>query len=71
MSTTKDFEVALNYSANSESRLLFKVSTNGFMEQGADVQYLSAFPAEAEFLYPPLTQLEIATTTLPDGAKPS
>lgn len=57
MSTTKDFEVALNYSANSESRLLFKVSTNGFMEQGADVQYLSAFPAEAEFLYPPLTYL--------------
>ena len=27
------------------------------MDRGADLSYLSAFPAEAEFLYPPLTFL--------------
>ena len=28
------------------------------MQRGADLQYLSAFPAEAELLYPPLTFLQ-------------
>ena len=28
------------------------------MSMGADVQWLSAFPDEAEFLYPPLTYLK-------------
>ena len=28
-----------------------------FMERGADLTYLSAFPEEAEVLYPPLTFL--------------
>ena len=27
------------------------------MDRGADLQYLSAFPAEAEVLFPPLTFL--------------
>ena len=58
MSTTRDFHVALRYSAGVRTRLLFKVATDGFMERGADVQYLSTFPAEAEFLYPPLTYLK-------------
>ena len=57
MSTTSDFAVALHYSAGSQTRLLFKVTTAGFMERGASVQYLSAFPAEAESLFPPLTYL--------------
>ena len=29
----------------------------GQMERGASIEYLSAFPAEAEFLYPPLSYL--------------
>ena len=43
--------------ANAEKRLLFKVATRSFMDQGDDLQYLSAFPGEREVLYPPLTHL--------------
>ena len=57
MSTSSDLSVALAYSNKSEKRLLFKVATNGFIERGADLRFLSAFPNEAEFLYPPLTYL--------------
>ena len=28
------------------------------MDRGADLTYLSCFPAEAEYLYPPLTYLQ-------------
>ena len=58
MSTSSDLSVALAYSNKSEKRLLFKVATNGFIERGADLRFLSAFPNEAEFLYPPLTYLQ-------------
>jgi hypothetical protein len=51
-------QVALNYSDGAEARLLFKLTTNSFLERGADLQFLSAFPGEVEFLYPPLTFLD-------------
>jgi len=57
MSTTSDLEVAVQYSSAAQS-LLFKVKTDSFMQRGASIQYLSAFPHEAEFLYPPLTFLK-------------
>jgi hypothetical protein len=57
MSTSSDLSVALAYSNKSEKRLLFKVATHGFIDRGADLRFLSAFPNEAEFLYPPLTYL--------------
>ena len=57
MSTTTDLKVAVEYSM-SESSLLFKIKTKSFMQRGADLQYLSAFPAEKELLYPPLTFLQ-------------
>ena len=63
MSTSSDFHVALRYSSGAETRLLFKILTNGFMERGASLQFLSAFPGEREFLYAPLTFLQ------PTGAK--
>lgn len=47
MSTTTDLEVAVAYSI-SPSSLLFKFKTTSFMQRGADLQYLSAFPAERE-----------------------
>ena len=31
---------------------------DNFMQYGADLQWLSAFPVEAEVLYPPLTYLQ-------------
>ena len=57
MSTSADLNVALRYSNKSEKRLLFKVVTRGFIDRGADLRFLSAFPDEAEFLYSPLTYL--------------
>ena len=58
LSTSADVDVALGYSNLAEERLIFKVVTSSFMERGADLQYLSAFPQEAECLYPPLTYLQ-------------
>jgi hypothetical protein len=56
MSTTSDLAVALRY-CRSRAPLLFKIRTTSFMERGADLSFLSAFPGEAEMLYPPLTYL--------------
>lgn len=57
MSTTTDPKVAIGYALGQNS-LLFKVRTDGFMDCGADVDFLSAFPNEKEVLYPPLTYLK-------------
>jgi hypothetical protein len=54
MSTTTDLRVAVRYSLSRHSLLLKIVSPN-FMSLGAELQWLSAFPGEAEVLYPPLT----------------
>ena len=56
MSTTRELEVAVRYSASACSVLL-KLETDSFRERGADLSFLSAFPGEAEVLYPPLTHL--------------
>ena len=58
MSTSSDLSVALRYSDRAASRLLFKVLTHSFIERGADLRFLSAFPDEVEYLYPPLTFLQ-------------
>jgi hypothetical protein len=57
MSTTRDLDVAVRYCLSSHS-LIFKLDVQNFMTMGADVQWLSAFPDEAEILYPPLTYLK-------------
>ena len=57
MSTTSELSVAVRYCLSKNS-LLFKIVSSGFMTMGADVQWLSAFPSEAEILYPPLTYLK-------------
>ena len=53
MSTTPSLEVAVRYGL-SASTLLFRLSTESFMDRGADLTYLSAFPDEVETLYSPL-----------------
>ena len=58
MSTSDDVQVALNYSKENKNRVIFKIVTHGFMEQGAPIRWLSAFPGESEYLYPPLTYLK-------------
>ena len=57
MSTTLDLRVAVSYCISSQA-LLFKIVTPDFMAMGADVRWLSAFPAEKEILYPPCTYLK-------------
>jgi serine/threonine protein kinase len=60
MSTTTDIGVALQYAVKKDSRsaLLFRFVTRNNLERGADVQWLSMFPGEAETLFPPLTFLQ-------------
>ena len=57
MSTTSDMAVAVRYGLSAGS-LLFLLKVDNFMQYGADLQWLSAFPTEAEVLYPPLTYLQ-------------
>ena len=44
--------------ATSRAPLLLKLRTESFMERGADLSWVSAFPDEVESLFPPLTYLK-------------
>ena len=63
LSTTSSLEVALSYGA-ATSTTLMRLSTTSFIQRGADLSYLSAFPQEQECLYPPLTYLQPAGAPL-------
>jgi len=58
MSTTSNLDIAIKYSRGRGEALIFKLNIESFMSLGADLTYLSAFPHEREFLYPPLTFLQ-------------
>jgi len=58
MSTTQNLEIALQYSACRGDAVLFCLHMSNFMTRGADISFLSAFPAEREILFPPLTYLK-------------
>jgi hypothetical protein len=64
MSTTTDVSVAISYAVKKDTRsaLLFRFVTRNNLERGADVQWLSMFPGEAETLFPPLTFLQRTRT---------
>jgi len=57
MSTSMDKNVVAGY-ARSEMPLIFKIEVKSHLEMGADISFLSLFPQEKEFLYPPLTYLK-------------
>ena len=71
MSTTTSLKVAMEYCA-SKSALILRLNTSSFMERGADISFLSAFPTEKEVLYPPLTFMRATgakqTVTVGDGS---
>ena len=46
----------MEYSASKDA-LILRLNTSSFMERGADISFLSAFPLTNEVLYPPLTFL--------------
>ena len=58
MSTTSDLAVAVSYGLSCGS-LLFKIVARNIVQQGVNLQWLSAFPTEAEFCFPPLTYVSI------------
>ena len=57
MSTTTSLAIAAQYSRSANS-LLFKIKVTNALQYGADLQWLSAFPAEGEVCFPPLTYLQ-------------
>jgi hypothetical protein len=57
VSTTANQKVAVQTSAASSLPLVFKVVAKNRMARGADISFLSVYPQEEEFLYPPLTYL--------------
>lgn len=57
MSTTTDFRVAVKYGI-SDNSLLFKIKVSNFLQYGANLQWVSAFPGENEVCFPPLTYLQ-------------
>jgi len=61
MSTTTSLEVAIRYSISRTGApaVLLRSLATSFMQRGADLSFLSAFPSEAEVLFPPLTFLEV------------
>ena len=56
MSATHNADIAVQYSA-SQCATILRILTKDFTQRGADIAFLSAFPAEQESLYPPLTFL--------------
>ena len=62
MSTTSDLKIAIEYggglSSTGSHSVLLRVRTTGFMNFGAQLKWLSAFPFEEELLYPPITFLK-------------
>jgi len=52
-----DLEWAVHYGLGPSS-LLFALNVDNSMQMGADVQWISVFPAEAEVVFPPLTYLQ-------------
>jgi len=58
MSTTEDIKIAIQYGATGLQAILLRVRTTGFMNLGAELKWLSAFPFEEELLYPPATYLK-------------
>jgi hypothetical protein len=62
MSTTSDLRIAMEYSASPRAVLL-RLHTEDFMTRGPDISFLSAFPEENEYLFPPLTYLSPTGTT--------
>jgi hypothetical protein len=57
MSSTTNIETAVAYGISKQS-LIFKILTRNNLQRGADLEWLSAFPTEAEILFPPLTYLQ-------------
>ena len=54
----------MEYSASKDA-LILRLNTSSFMERGADISFLSAFPTEKEVLYAPTLHPSLYPYTLP------
>mmetsp|Transcript_54252 Transcript_54252/g.129264 ORF Transcript_54252/g.129264 Transcript_54252/m.129264 type:complete len:550 (+) Transcript_54252:228-1877(+) len=57
MSTTLCLETAMEFSSG-DGAVLLRLRTKDSLTRGVDISFLSAFPAEKEILFPPLTRLK-------------
>eukprot|EP00966_Prymnesium_polylepis_P151910 3509245-Prymnesium_polylepis.1 len=60
MSTTSSLKVAMRFSASAGQSVLLRLRTNSFIQR-SQIRFLSVYPEENEYLFPPLTYLQ------PDG----
>ena len=70
MSTTKKLDVALRYLRGmtlNQGAVLFRIIVTNKLNIGADLAWLSAFQEEAEYLYPPMTYLEVVRQYMRDA----
>ena len=58
MSTSRSKEAAMEYAKMSGVKLVFEVQ-QGMVARGADISWLSMYPAEDEVLFPPLVACEV------------
>ena len=62
-SSTSDLDIAIRYAKkwqdddghDGQAALIFRIIVDGWLDQAPDLSFLSAFPHEKEFTYPPLT----------------
>jgi hypothetical protein len=68
MSTTSDKMIALSYAeyTSCECPLVFKYKTVG-LSRGVKIQFLSLYPKEVEYIYPPLTFLSVVGDSYKEG----
>ena len=57
LSTTSDLYTAVKF-AVSHHPILFRLQPSGNESMGAQINFLSVYPEEEEYLYPPLTILD-------------
>ena len=67
MSTSANQQIAASFAGldgdECKCPLIFKFTTKDFISVGADIRFLSVYPEEKEFLYPPLTYLRPISLT--------
>ena len=65
LSTTDDRRVAFEY-AGADGGIVLEIACDG-AARGADLSWLSQYPYECEYTFPPLTLLETMSTTVGEG----
>jgi hypothetical protein len=68
-STTEDYDTAVRYSGGKDSKGTILELEFDAVSRGASIKFLSQYPAEEEWLWPPCTNLTCSSVRYPEGAK--